>query len=71
MAKWSGVYLQDCHLMRKKIEEWLENEVESTELTEKILCENDDDFIHFGRRECAEGLLEQIKKWRKEMFNEK
>ena len=37
MAKWSGVYLQDCHLMRKKIEEWLENEIESTELTEKIL----------------------------------
>tara|TARA_R100001510_G_scaffold37976_1_gene34321 strand:+ start:312 stop:527 length:216 start_codon:yes stop_codon:yes gene_type:complete len=71
MAKWSGIYLHDSLKLLKKAEKWLENEVESTELTEKILCENDDDFIHFGRRECAEGLLEQIKKWRKEMFNEK
>jgi hypothetical protein len=46
-----------------KVVEWLENEVENTELTEKILCENDDDFIHFGRHECAESLLNQIKKW--------
>ena len=71
MAKWSGVYLHDSLKLLKKAEKWLENEVENTELTEKILCESDDDFIHFGRRECAEGLLEQIKKWRKEMFNEK
>ena len=71
MAKWSGVYLEDCHKLLKKVEKWLEDEVENTELTEKILCESDDDFIHFGRRECAEGLLEQIKKWRKEMYNEK
>ncbi len=45
------------------IVEWLENEVENTELTEKILCESDDDCIHFGRKECAESLLNQIKKW--------
>ena len=70
MAKWSGVYLHDSLKLLKKAEKWLEDEVENTELTEKILCESDDDFIHFGRRECAEGLLEQIKKWRKEMFNE-
>ena len=48
------------------IVEWLENEVENTELTEKILCESDDDFIHFGRHECAESLLNQIKKWQGE-----
>tara|TARA_A100001011_G_scaffold400348_1_gene514274 strand:- start:684 stop:899 length:216 start_codon:yes stop_codon:yes gene_type:complete len=71
MAKWSGVYLHDSLKLLKKAEKWLEDEVENTELTEKILCESDDDFIHFGRRECAEGLLEQIKKWRKEMYNEK
>ena len=48
------------------IVEWLENEVENTELTEKILCESDDDFIHFGRQECAESLLNQIKEWQGE-----
>jgi len=49
------------------IVEWLENEVENTELTEKILCESDDDdFIHFGRHECAESLLNQIKEWQGE-----
>ena len=46
-----------------KIKDWLEHEVENTELSEEILCDNNDDFIHFGRRECAEMLLEQIKKW--------
>ena len=50
----------------RKIKDWLEHEVENTELTEKILCESDDDFIHFGRQECAESLLNQIKKWQGE-----
>ena len=47
----------------RKIKDWLEHEVENTELSEEILCDTNDDFIHFGRRECAEMLLEQIKKW--------
>ena len=66
MAKWSGIYLQDCHLMRKKIEEWLEREIAETDGG----TDGTDDIIR-GRRECAESLFEQIKKWRKEMFNEK
>ena len=65
MAKWSGIYLQDCHLMRKKIEEWLEREVAEID----GVTDGTDDIIK-GRRECAESLLEQIKKWRREMFNE-
>ena len=49
--------------MIDKIKKWLEDEVENTELIEKILCESDDDYIIFGRKECAESLLNQIKKW--------
>ena len=50
-------------LVLSKIEEWLEHEVDNTELNDEKLCETNDDFIHFGRRECAESLLEQIEKW--------
>tara|TARA_Y100000004_G_scaffold27119_1_gene27608 strand:+ start:757 stop:999 length:243 start_codon:yes stop_codon:yes gene_type:complete len=51
------------NLVLSKIEEWLEHEVDNTELNDEKLCETNDDFIHFGRRECAESLLEQIEKW--------
>ena len=44
-----------------KIKDWLEEEVERTELNDESLCESNDDFIVFGRRECAESLLKQIK----------
>ena len=30
MAKWSGIYLQDCHLMRKKIENMLDRDWETS-----------------------------------------
>ena len=49
-----------------KIKNWLEHEVENTELTDEKLCENNDDFICFGRRECAVNILIQIKKWENE-----
>jgi uncharacterized protein (UPF0261 family) len=37
------------------------NEVQNTELDEQILCETNDDFIHFGRKELAEAILKIIK----------
>ena len=65
MARWSGVYVQDCQVRSKKNEELREREIAETD----GVTDGTDDIIR-GRRECAEGLLEQIKKWRKEMFNE-
>lgn len=48
----------------KKIEDWLEDEVScNEELHNEIVCKTNDDFIHFGRRETAECLLNQIEKW--------
>ena len=72
MAKWSGVYLEDCHKLLKKIEKWLEEEVSDYQEYADDIGDVDsfDDGILEGRHECAEGLLKQIKKWRKEMFNE-
>jgi hypothetical protein len=58
-------------MLINKIKDWLNHEVENTELSKEILCENNDDFIHFGRRECAEMLLEQIDKWQKEQEKNK
>ena len=49
-----------------KVKEWLQNEIENTELNDEKLCESNDDFIHYGRQECADGLLTQIKKWEEE-----
>tara|TARA_B100000579_G_C22576972_1_gene731622 strand:+ start:307 stop:645 length:339 start_codon:yes stop_codon:yes gene_type:complete len=51
----------------KKVEEWLEDEIENTELIEEDLCDTDDDFVHFGRYECVEGLQNMIKHWRSEL----
>jgi hypothetical protein len=48
-----------------KIKSWLQNEVDRTELYEEKFCENKDDFISYGRQECANGLLTLIKEWRK------
>ena len=48
-----------------KIKSWLQNEVDRTELHEEKFCENKDDFISYGRQECANGLLTLIKEWRK------
>ena len=51
----------------KKVEEWLEDEVQNTELNDTDLCDCNEDFIHFGRHECAEGLQNMIKQWRSEL----
>mgnify|MGYP003128190026 FL=1 len=51
--------------MIDKIKEWLEDEVEdvNTEFSKKNFYESEDDYIILGRKECAESLLNQIKKW--------
>ena len=58
----------------QKIEEWLEEEVyEGAEIVEakdsndeEVTSDGTDDIIR-GRHECAESLLAQIKKWKKEL----
>jgi len=50
-----------------KIEDWLEGEKTLTLNPSEIAdCDSNDDDIVFGRVECAESLLEQIKKWESE-----
>tara|TARA_R100001509_G_scaffold155514_1_gene118053 strand:+ start:822 stop:1019 length:198 start_codon:yes stop_codon:yes gene_type:complete len=65
MAKWSGVYLEDCHTLLKKIEKDLANAWKT-----KKGSETDDDLLALGRTIYANELIEKIKKWRKEMYNE-
>ena len=44
--------------------EWLEGEKTLTLNPSEIAdCDSNDDDVVFGRVECAESLLEQIKKW--------
>ena len=58
----------------QKIEEWLEIEVyEGAEIVEakdsndeEVTSDGTDDII-YGRAECAESLLKQIAKWKKEL----
>ena len=53
----------------QKIEDWLQEEVEhnySVRFGEEKLSDGTED-IHFGKYECANGLLNQIKKWKKEL----
>ena len=50
-----------------RVEGWLEDEVQNTELNDTDLCDCNEDFIHFGRRECAESLQNMIKQWRSEV----
>jgi hypothetical protein len=40
--------------------EYLLDEVNRTELTEEV-CETNDDFIMYGRKELAESLLSRLK----------
>ena len=54
-----------------KVVEWLENEVyQGAEIVEDInnnqVTSDDTDKIIYGRAECAESLLNQIKKWSEE-----
>ena len=66
MAKWSGVYLEDCHKLLKKIEKELDKAWKT-----RIGSETDDDgLLAMGRTIYAKELQDKIKKWRKEMFNE-
>ena len=47
-----------------KIEDGLEDEKTLTLNPSEIAdCDSNDDDVVFGRVECAESLLEQIKKW--------
>jgi len=56
----------------QKIEEWLEGEVESNQEHVDAHANGEthisiDGDIIIGRHECAESLLAQIKKWKKEL----
>tara|TARA_R110002020_G_scaffold61822_4_gene165975 strand:- start:818 stop:1033 length:216 start_codon:yes stop_codon:yes gene_type:complete len=58
----------------QKIEDWLQEEVTQYQRIRKRIDEGEDPInvcdepeIFFGRNECAEGLLNQIKKWKKEL----
>ena len=52
-------------IVLKKVEEWLEEEIEDTNEYEKQ--NGSDSDIIYGRGECAESLLSQIAKWRNEV----
>ena len=69
MAKWSGVYLEDCHKLLKKIEKKLEKVVEQERNNQRIFLVGGDE-VENGRYALAKELQDKIKKWRKEMFNE-
>ena len=65
-AKPQSVYdaiIMDATIL-KKVEEWLEEEIEDTNEYEK---QNGNSDIIYGRGECAESLLSQIAKWRNEV----
>ena len=74
MAKWSGVYLEDCHKLLKKIEKKLEKIVDEDSNNQTIWLGLEDGGgpeIDNERYKLAKELQDKIKKWRKEMFNEK
>ena len=56
-----------------KIKKWLKEEVkdnqevaDAKDNNEAEICSDGTDDIIYGRHECAEGLLNQIKKWEEE-----
>jgi exonuclease VII small subunit len=69
MAKWSGVYLEDCHKLLKKIEKKLEKVVDE-ESNHQWISVGMETEIENGRYKLAKELQDKIKKWRKEMYNE-
>ena len=69
MAKWSGVYLEDCHKLLKKIEKKLEKVVDEESNHQWIFLVGGDE-VENGRYALAKELQDKIKKWRKEMYNE-
>ena len=70
MAKWSGVYLEDCHTLLKKIEKKLEKVVDRESNHQWIIVGAETE-IENERYKLAVELQDKIKKWRKEMYNEK
>ena len=76
MAKWSGVYLEDCHKLLKKIEKELDHVVgeEKRRYGKWGTWEDGTSMVQYdfreGRQQLAEQLIDKIKKWRKEMYNE-
>ena len=74
MAKWSGVYLEDCHKLLKKIEKKLEKVVKELNMLDEIPIPIDEDGLELaaknGKLDFALELQDKIKKWRKEMYNE-
>jgi len=74
MAKWSGIYLEDCHTLLKKIEKKLEKIVDEDSNNQTIWLGLEDGGgpeIDNERYKLAKELQKKIKKWRKEMYNEK
>ena len=69
MAKWSGVYLKDCHKLLKKIEKKLEKVVDE-ESNHQWISVGMETEIENGRYALAVELQKKIKKWRREMFGE-
>ena len=69
MAKWSGVYLEDCHKLLKKIEKKLEKVVDE-ESNHQWISVGMETEIENGRYALAKELQERIKKWRREKFRE-
>ena len=69
MAKLSGISLEDCHKLLKKIEKKLEKVKE-----EERRYEDGTSLVKIklreGRQHLAKELQDKIKKWRKEMYNE-
>ena len=73
MAKWSGIYLEDCHKLLKKIEKKLEKIVDEDSNNQTIWLGLEDGGgpeIDNERYKLAKELQDKIKKWRKEMYNE-
>ena len=70
MAKWSGIYLEDCHTLLKKIEKKLAK-VKEEESNHQWISVGMETEIENGRYKLAKELQNKIKKWRKEMYNEK
>ena len=60
MAKWSGVYLEDCHKLLKKIEKELEK---ARKEESRVIPES-------KKHAFAVELQDKIKQWRKDMYNE-
>ena len=65
-----GKSMSKADIVLKKVKEWLAEEIEMNQdvadakdnKQDYITSDGTDDII-YGRHECAEGLLRQIKKW--------